>query len=457
MLSTIKENWQKIKEFLRDIMDLTEVSYKTWIVPLEVCEVNEKENTVSIIFMEKEGEDFALNFLSKRYTYPFQTAIAEITGYQCIVSFVRQPKNNPNTIYRTEPAEKNGRAEMAARKANLNPKYTFDTFVVGANNKFAHAASLSVAESPGQQFNPLFLYGGPGLGKTHLMQAIGNFIIHNDPNTSILYVSSEVFTNEVIEAIQKNRTAELKNKYRNIDVLMIDDIQFIIGKEATQDEFFNTFNYLHENGKQIVLSSDQAPKNFTTLDERLRSRFEWGLTVDIQSPDYETRMAILRKKEEIEGYTIDNEILHYIASNIKSNIRELEGALTKMYAFSKLHPATSLTLDIAKENLKDIINPESEKLLTPENIINVVADYYGVRPEDIKSQKRNKEIVLPRQIAMYLIRVMNDISLKDVGKILGNRDHTTVIHGYEKIINTMNNDKNLENTIEILKKKLTQQ
>ena len=291
------------------------------------------------------------------------------------------------------------------------------------------------------------------------MHSIAHFIMSNNPKANILYVTSEVFTNEVIDAIRNKNgvtMSEFRNKYRNIDVLLIDDIQFIIGKESTQEEFFNTFNFLYENSKQIVISSDQPPKSFSTLDDRLRSRFEWGLSVDITAPDYETRMAILRKKEDNEDFTVDNEILQYIATNIRTNIRELEGALTKTYAFSKLHPNTPLTLDIAKEILKDIINPEEEKRLTPEHIIEVVAEHYGVRPEDIKSQRRNKEIVLPRQISMYLIRVFNDITLQDVGKLLGNRDHSTIIHGFDKITNEMDKNPDLKNTIEILKKKLNQ-
>lgn len=453
MFEEIKENWQKIKEYIRDDNNLTDVSYNTWILPLEFHSV--EDNTVRIVFTGIY-DSFPINYVTRKYTLPFQAVIEEVTGYQLNVEFVPEQRNKNNISFGPRDAGKRiiPASESAILEASLNPRYTFDTFVVGANNKFAHAASLSVAESPGTEYNPLFIYGGPGLGKTHLMQAIAHFILKNSQKLKILYVSSEVFTNEVIDSIRNKTQSQLKNKYRNIDVLLIDDIQFIIGKESTQEEFFNTFNYLYENGKQIVLSSDQSPKSFTTLDERLISRFEWGLTVDISAPDYETRMAILRKKEETEGYTIDNEILQYITSNIKTNIRELEGALTKMYAYQKLHPDVPLTLDIAKENLKDIINPEKEKNITPENVINVVAEYFGVRPEDIKSQKRNKEIVLPRQISMYLIRILNDISLKDVGNVLGGRDHTTVIYGYKTILKEMQVNKELENTIEMLKRKL---
>ena len=450
MLDKIRENWEKIKETIRDDYDLTVVSYNTWIRPLEIYSIT--DNTVRVVFSDS-SDSFPVTHITRKYTLPFQVVIEELTGYQVNVEFMPKPRTDNGVVFHMDKKIISSE-DVLSEAANLNPRYTFDTFVVGANNQFAHAASLSVAESPGNEYNPLFIYGGPGLGKTHLMQAIAHFILTNNPKMKVLYVSSEVFTNEVIESIRNKTQQSLKAKYRNIDVLLIDDIQFIIGKESTQEEFFNTFNYLHENGRQIVLSSDQPPKSFSTLDERLVSRFEWGLTVDISAPDYETRMAILRKKEETDGYTFDNEILQYITSNIKTNIRELEGALTKIYAYSKLHPDSTLTLDVAKETLKDIINPDNDKKITPDYIINIVAEYYGVRPEDIKSGKRNKEIVTPRHVCMYLIRLMNDISLKDVGEILGGRDHSTVINGFKKIDGEMSVNKELVNTIEVLKKKI---
>ncbi len=349
--------------------------------------------------------------------------------------------------------------QQVIQNANLNPRYTFDTFVVGANNNLAHAASLAVAESPGEIYNPLFIYGGVGLGKTHLMHSIGHFILKNNPKAKILYVTSEKFTNELIDAIRnKNNisTTEFREKYRNNDVLLIDDIQFIIGKESTQEEFFHTFNALYEAKKQIIISSDKPPKEIETLEERLRSRFEWGLTVDIQSPDYETRMAILRKKEELEGYNIDNEVIKYIATHVKSNIRELEGALTKIVALSKLNKR-EITTDLAEEALKDLISPGGAREITPELIIQVVSEHFGITPADISSKKRNKEIVYPRQIAMYLCRTMTSTPLQGIGKCLGDRDHTTIIHGAEKITADLEKNESLRNTLEILKKKLSPQ
>ena len=456
MLEDLKENWQKIKENLRDEYEITNVSYNTWIAPLEVY--NYKDGIIYIVFTGG-ANDFAINYVTKKYTLPFQVTIEETTGVHALVRFIQEPAQHSNVLFRNE-SERIDTSLFTSSTTKLNPNYTFDTFVVGANNNFAHAASLSVAESPGHEYNPLFIYGGPGLGKTHLMHAIAHFILENNPKSRVLYVTSEVFTNEVIDSI-RNRNgvtmSEFRNKYRNIDVLLIDDIQFIIGKEATEEEFFNTFNFLSENRKQVVLSSDRPPRDFSSLPERLISRFQMGLCVDITPPNYETRMAILRKKEENDGYTIDNEIIEYIAKNIKTNIRELEGALTKMYAYSKLNPNTPLTLERAVENLKDIIHPESERTLTPDHIINVVAEHYAIRPEDIKSQSRMKDIVLPRQIAMYLIRRLNDLPLSKVGEILGGRDHSTVIHGFEKIDREISVNPEFAETIEILKKKLLQQ
>lgn len=456
MYELLKEKWDEILLNLKEEHEITDVSFKTWLLPLQVHSV--KGNKVTIIVQDPNF----LGYIRKKYGFLLKITIEEIIGFECEVDFIAEDqaaedKQEPEKkLIQTNTSEV---SQAAIQNANLNPRYTFDTFVVGANNNLAHAASLAVAESPGEIYNPLFIYGGVGLGKTHLMHSIAHFILKNNPRAKILYVTSEKFTNELIDAIRnKNNisTTEFREKYRNNDVLLIDDIQFIIGKESTQEEFFHTFNTLHEAKKQIIISSDKPPKEIETLEERLRSRFEWGLTVDIQSPDYETRMAILRKKEELEGYNIDNEVIKYIATNIKSNIRELEGALTKIVALSKLDNK-EINLELAEEALKDLISPNATREITPESIIQIVSDHYGITPLDISSQKRNKEIVYPRQIAMYLCRDMTEAPLQLIGKYLGGRDHTTIIHGAEKITAELAKNDTLRNTIEVLKKKINPQ
>ena len=456
MLEKIKEKWDQNLLHIKEEHELTDVSFKTWLLPTEPYDV--KGNTLQILVPDIHF----LGYIKRKYGFLLQITIEELTGIECELEFVTLEQVGA----RQEEADKSQLINRALevnrqviQNANLNPRYTFDSFVVGANNNLAHAASLAVAESPGEIYNPLFIYGGVGLGKTHLMHSIGHFILKNNPQAKVLYVTSEKFTNELIDAIRnKNNisTTEFREKYRNNDILLIDDIQFIIGKESTQEEFFHTFNSLYEAKKQIIISSDKPPKEIETLEERLRSRFEWGLTVDIQSPDYETRMAILRKKEELEGYNIDNEVIKYIATNVKSNIRELEGALTKIVALSKLNKQ-EITIELAEEALKDLISPNETKEVTPELIIQVVADHFGITPLDISSQKRNKEVVFPRQIVMFLCRSMTDTPLQAIGKYLGGRDHTTIIHGYEKIGADMDKNESLRNTIEILKKKINPQ
>ena len=329
--------------------------------------------------------------------------------------------------------------------------------MVGNNNKFAHAAALAVAESPGKMYNPLFIHGGAGLGKTHLMHSIAHFILNENPEKKVLYVTSEYFTNELIDSIRNGNNTSMtkfREKYRSVDVLLIDDIQFIIGKESTQEEFFHTFNDLHNNKKQIIISSDKPPKDIETLEARLRSRFEWGLIADISSPDFETRMAILHKKEETDGYDIDNEVIKYIAMNIKSNIRELEGALNKLVALSNLENR-EITVRLAEEALKDIISPDEKKEITPALIISVVAEHFHITEDDIKSNKRNTEVVFPRQIAMYLCSNMTSVGLKKIGSEMGNRDHSTVLHGSKKIASEIKTSDSTRNIVEILKKKIS--
>ena len=449
-MNVIEEKWDEILNIVRTEHELSDVSFNTWLVPLKVHSVD--KNIVTIIV---PSQQVGLNYISKKYTLPLQVAIGEATGMMnCQVRFVLQAD-----VETAKPLPNQDPNATRWEEARLNPKYTFDTFIVGSNNKFAHAASLAAAESPGEVYNPLFIYGGVGLGKTHLMHSIAHFVINTYPQSRVLYVTSEEFTNELIESIRNsNNTAmtKFREKYRNIDVLLIDDVEFIIGKESTQEEFFHTFNALHSAKKQIVISSDKPPKDMEILEDRIRSRFEWGLIADISSPDYETRMAILRKKEELDGYNLDEEIIKYIATNVKSNIRELEGALNKLMAFANLEKQ-EVTLALAEQVLKDIISPDEKRIITPEYIINTVCEHFDVSLEDIKSNKRSSKIVHPRQIAMYLCRDMTDTALKVIGKYMGNRDHTTVMHGIEKIEKELQTSPSTQNTVEILKKKINPQ
>ncbi len=335
----------------------------------------------------------------------------------------------------------------------LNSKYTFDTFVIGSGNRFAHAASLAVAEAPAKAYNPLFIYGGVGLGKTHLMHAIGHYVQDHNPKAKVDYLTSEKFTNEFINAIMDNKAANFRNKYRNVDILLIDDIQFLAGKEQTQEEFFHTFNTLHEENKQIIISSDRPPKEIPTLEDRLRSRFEWGLITDITPPDLETRIAILNKKAKAEGLDIPNEVMLYIANQIDTNIRELEGALIRVVAYSSL-VNQDIDASLAADALKDIIPSSKPRTISIQGIQEAVGEKYNVKLEDFAAKKRTKSIAFPRQIAMYLSRELTDFSLPKIGDEFGGRDHTTVIHAHEKVVKTMENDTLLQKDIEELKEQL---
>ena len=448
----IGENWEMIKQTIHTEYDLTNISYNTWIEPLQFYDV--KDDTVYIQI--PTGQAHALNYISNKYSNYFKVTISEMMDHDYDISFILEKEKAADTDTDLKSTSSNIN-NINYEQANLNPKYKFDTFIVGNNNKFAHSACLAVAESPGNAYNPLFIYGGAGLGKTHLMHSIGHFILEQNPNMKVLYVTSESFTNEVIESIRSgNATAmtKLREKYRTVDVLMIDDIQFIIGKESTQEEFFHTFNVLHSAGKQIVLSSDKPPKEMETLEERFRSRFDWGLIADIQPPDYETRMAILRKNAEACNKPVDDEIFKYIATNIKSNIRELEGAFNRIIAKSKIENQSEITMELAEDALKDIINPDKPKEITPELIIEVVAEHFGVSPEDITSKKRNSEFVQPRQVVMYLCRKLTDTSYVNIGKLLGKKDHTTIIHGVNKIEDELKNNDELASKVETIKKKI---
>ncbi|MBU0573747.1 MAG: chromosomal replication initiator protein DnaA [Candidatus Margulisbacteria bacterium] len=337
----------------------------------------------------------------------------------------------------------------------LNPRYTFDSFVIGHGNRFAHAAALAVAEAPGAAYNPLFLYGGGGLGKTHLMQAIGHSVLKTRPTSKVLYISSEVFTNELINSIRDDKTKEFREKYRNIDVLMVDDIQFLAGKERTQEEFFHTFNALHESNKQIVLTSDRPPKDIPTLEERLRSRFEWGLIADIQPPDFETRIAILRKKAETVELSVPTEVLTFIASKVASNIRELEGALIRVVAFASLS-GSDITISLVENVLKDLVNSSRGASITIDDIKRITAEYYSVKIDDMSAKIRTKEIATARQVAMYFAREMTEFSLPKIGEEFGGRDHTTVMHACDKVKTSLKSNSSIDEAVKNIRKKIAE-
>ena len=452
METELKGLWEKTLNIIKS--EMSEVSFNTWIKSCEPISISSNTIKISVPnsftqdILEKRYKDLVINSIeaacSKLYKIEFLIA-SEIQDIEEVPE-KKKASNNKDTMSVTVNDE---------MSSTLNPKYTFASFVIGNSNRFAHAASLAVAESPAQAYNPLFIYGGVGLGKTHLMHAIGHYILQNNPNAKVVYVSSEKFTNELINAIKDDKNEEFRNKYRNVDVLLIDDIQFIAGKERTQEEFFHTFNTLHEANKQIILSSDRPPKEIPTLEDRLRSRFEWGLIADIQAPDFETRMAILKKKADVEKLYVPNEVMVYIATKIKSNIRELEGALIRIVAYSSL-TNRDITVDLASEALKDIISNKQNKNITIDIIQDVVAAYFNLRVEDLKSQRRTRNVAYPRQIAMYLSRKLTDMSLPKIGEEFGGRDHTTVIHAYEKISESLNNDESLQHTINDITKKLTQ-
>lgn len=455
-MNIVEEKWQEIIEHLRIEHELSNVSFNTWIKPLRVYKV--VDNTVFILV----NMNASVEYIDKKYRLPLTVSIAEITEKEYEVVFISEDDEQLEEIMEmaSKTSEKK-KTKSAAQKAGLNPKYTFDTFVVGGNNSFAHAASLAVAESPSEVYNPLFLYGGVGLGKTHLMHSVAHFILEKNPKKKVLYVTSETFTNELIHALKNPKEtsmADFRDKYRNNDVLLIDDIQFIIGKESTQEEFFHTFNHLHTAGKQIIISSDRPPKDIETLEARLRTRFEWGLIADISTPDYETRMAILQKKIEMDSlqkYNIPADVLEYIASNVKTNIRELEGSLNKLIALYKLeNNQREIDITLAAEALKDIISSKNQREVTPELILDTVSEHFGISIDDLKSNKRNAEIAVPRQIFMYLCRSMTDTSLKVIGIILGGKDHSTINHGVNKIKSEIEENETLNNTIDIIKKKI---
>ena len=441
MQNELNDLLTKAKELLKE--EVTRISYETWI---KILEIQSAENDHIVLLTSSR---YQKEVVETKFSDLLTNTFNYITNRDCTVSIVSREELEAEARKGIlEGTEKVG-TPINYATTNLNPKYTFSTFVVGNNNRFAHAAALAVAEAPAASYNPLFIYGGVGLGKTHLMHAIGNEILKNNKNSKILYVTSEVFTNELINAIKDNTSDQFRNKYRNIDVLLIDDIQFIAGKERCQEEFFHTFNTLYESGKQIILSSDRTPKDIPLLEDRLKSRFEWGIIADISNPDYETRLAILRKKAQLDKIIIDDEILTAIATRIDSNIRELEGTLNKLIAKASL-TNSQITMEMAERAINDIV-AQQEKVISAEFIQDTVAKYFSVNPKDLKGSKRSNDITFPRQIAMYLCRNVANMSLPQIGKDFGKRDHTTVMHACNKIEQDMKTNSNTKLIVESVK------
>ena len=446
----IRDLWDKATVIIKS--ELNEIGFNTWIKCIEPSYIS--PDTFYLII----PNDFTKGILEARYKDLITEAIKIVASKKYDVKFILSTseitKNAENPLS-SGPRERELSKTDDSKPTVLNSKYVFETFVIGNSNRFAHAASLAVSESPAKAYNPLFIYGGVGLGKTHLMHAIGHYILSNNSSAKIMYVTSEKFTNELINAIKDDKNVEFRNKYRNMDVLLVDDIQFIAGKERTQEEFFHTFNTLYEANKQIIISSDRPPKEIPTLEDRLRSRFEWGLIADIQAPDFETRIAILKKKADMENLNVPNEVMAYIANKIQSNIRELEGALIRIVAFASL-ANVEINVDLASEALKDIISNKNSKQITVNLIQDIVANYYNLRIEDFKSKRRTRNVVYPRQIAMFLTRKLTDLSLPKIGEEFGGRDHSTVIHAYEKINTELEKNDSLKETMEELSKKIQQ-
>jgi len=458
-------------------VSLSPANFETWLKDTVLVAVDDNHFRIAV------PNGFAKDWLESRYRSLISQTLARVVGYSVIVEFevrefaaseradaedeadavtvagtpvpapaAEKPAAPATTTVRLEPGRVGG---TEGGPASLNPRYTFRTFIVGSANRLAHAASLSVAERPGHAYNPLFLYGGVGLGKTHLMHAIGNAVATRFPRKKVVYVTSEKFTNEFITSIQQGKIDDFRARYRRIDVLLIDDIQFIADKERTQEEFFHTFNAIHDEGKQVVLSSDRPPKQITTLEERLRSRFEWGLIADLTAPDLETRIAILRAKAEEQGVPVGSEALEFIARKVVSNIRELEGALNRIAAYASMQ-GMPITPDLAQAVLSNVLYNPRKRAVTPERIAQAVSEYYSVDLEALKSQKRDRAIVTPRQIAMYLMRAETDVSLLRIGAELGGRDHSTVLHACDKIDREMQQNEELRRELAAVREMIYQ-
>lgn len=419
---------------------ISKPSFETWLKSTKLLSYSGNNVTIAA------PNSFARDWLENHYVHLITGILTELTGEDLYIKFVVPKDQDMEDFIPVAKPEIKLNDSHDISPGMLNPKYTFDTFVIGSGNRFAHAASLAVAEAPAKAYNPFFIYGGVGLGKTHLMHAIGHYVLEHNPNAKVVYLSSEKFTNEFINSIRDNKTIEFRNKYRNVDVLLIDDIQFLAGKESTQEEFFHTFNTLHEESKQIVISSDRPPKEIPTLEDRLRSRFEWGLITDIAPPDLETRIAILRKKAKADGLDIPNEVMLYIANQIDSNIRELEGALIRVVAYSSL-VNQEISPELAATALKDIMPNSKQRTITILDIQNAVGEHYKIHLDDFKAKKRTQSIAFPRQVAMYLSRELTTFSLPKIGEEFGGRDHTTVIHAHEKISKMLKENENVKEAV----------
>lgn len=457
---TLKDIWKEIVSALQS--SLSTPGYETFKATAQPVSF---EDGVLVVGVPNE---FSRNWLKERVDLLIKNTIFNTYSMNIMIDFklTTEARNNLETIEEPQPVIKVDSAATSLKtnteviqehaklgNSNLNSKYRFENYVVGQSNRFAHAAAIAVSSAPGKAYNPLFLYGGVGLGKTHLMHAIGNRVLEKNPNVTILYVSSETFTNELINAIKDDKTAKFREKYRNIDVLLIDDIQFLAGKERTQEEFFHTFNTLHEYNKQIVISSDRPPKDIPTLEDRLKSRFDWGLSTDIQPPDLETRIAILKKKAEQEGLEIPVDVLNFIASQIPSNIRELEGALIRIIAYASLINS-QISIELAGDVIKDIIVPKNNKPITIDLIKKTVASYFNITVDNLCSKTRTKDLAMYRQIGMYLARDLTNTSLPNIGKSFGGRDHTTVMYACDKVKELLENDNDVKNAIKNILSKL---
>ena len=437
----LNELLTKAKELLKN--EVTKIAYETWIRDLDI----ESADNGNIVLIANNA--FQKESILSRYHDLFKNTFNYITNKNCVITVILKDDIPEDGLQTTKQLSSN---PISYPNSTLNPRYTFDSFVVGNNNRFAHAAALSVAEAPATAYNPLFIYGGVGLGKTHLMQAIANEILLNNRNANILYVTAEKFTNQLINAIKENKTEMFRNKYRNIDVLLIDDIQFIAGKDRSQEEFFHTFNALHEDGKQIILSSDRPPRDIQPLEDRLRTRFEWGLIADISNPDYETRMAILKKKAQLENILIDDEILSNIATKIDTNIRELEGTLNKLIAMSSL-TNKPISIELSNQAIADVVS-HNNTVLSVEYIQDVVAKYFNITVDDLKGSRRSNDVAFPRQIAMYFCRDIAQISTPKIGLAFGKRDHSTVMHACNKIAKEVKENSNTKLIVETVKNSL---